>query len=95
MTPTDTVHVPHMYPTCKPEIKAILCYAALKEKTREELQVATGINDREHFRKHYLQPLLSSGLLERTVPDKPRSPKQRYVTTAAGRAMIEKSDKES
>ena len=95
MPPTDTVHVPHMYPTCKPEIKAILCYAALEEKTREELQVAAGINDREHFRKHYLQPLLSAGLLERTVPDKPRSPKQRYVTTAAGRAMIEKSDKES
>lgn len=84
-----------MYPTCTPEIKAILSFAALKEKTREELQVATGINDREHFRKHYLQPLVSAGLLERTVPDKPRSPKQRYVTTAAGRAIIEKSDKES
>jgi ATP-dependent DNA helicase RecG len=95
MTPTDTVHVPHMYPTCKPEIKAMLSCAAFEEKTREELQVATGINDREHFRKHYLQQLLSAGLLERTVPDKPRSPKQRYVTTAAGRAMIEKSDKES
>ena len=91
MFPTGTIHVTHMYPTCTPEIKAILRYAALKEKTREELQVATGINDREHFRKHYLQPLLSAGLLERTIPDKPKSPKQRYVTTEAGRAMIEKS----
>jgi len=93
--PASTPQDPDMYPTCTPEIKAILSFAALKEKTREELQVATGINDREHFRKHYLQPLVSAGLLERTVPDKPRSPKQRYVTTAAGRAMIEKSDKES
>ena len=84
-----------MYPPCTPEVKAILSYAALEEKTREELQIAAGINDREHFRKHYLQLLLSSGLLERTVPDKPKSPKQRYVTTAAGRAMIEKSDRES
>jgi ATP-dependent DNA helicase RecG len=38
--------------------------------------------------------LLSAELLERTIPDKPRSPKQRYRTTAAGRAILEKAEKE-
>jgi ATP-dependent DNA helicase RecG len=90
-----TRHVPHMYPTCTPQVIAILNMAEGEAKTRDVLQEVAKIKNREHFYQHYLQPLLFAGLLERTVPDTPRSPKQRYVTTAAGRAMIEKSDKES
>ncbi len=95
MHPTCTAHVPDMYPACTPQVIAILNLAEGEAKTRVVLQEVAKIKNREHFYQHYLQPLLSAGLLERTVPDKPRSPKQRYVTTAAGRAMIEKSDKES
>ncbi|ABL65724.1 ATP-binding protein [Chlorobium phaeobacteroides] len=95
MHPTCTAHVPDMYPACTPQVIAILNLAEGEAKTRGVLQEVAKIKNREHFYQHYLQPLLSAGLLERTVPDKPRSPKQRYVTTAAGRAMIEKSDKES
>lgn len=95
MHPTCTAHVPDMYPACTPQVIAILSLAEGEAKTRDVLQEVAKIKNREHFYQHYLQPLLSAGLLERTVPDKPRSPKQRYVTTAAGRAMIEKSDKES
>jgi ATP-dependent DNA helicase RecG len=46
--------------------------------SREELQTAAGIRDREHFRRNYLEPLLSADLLERTIPDKPRSSRQKY-----------------
>jgi len=59
------------------------------------LQAVAAIKDREHFRKQYLEPLLSAGLLERSIPDKPQSSKQRYITTPAGLSMIEISDKES
>lgn len=69
--------------------------AATEPKERDALQLVSGIHHRQHFYREYLHPLLAAGLLAFTVPDKPRSPKQRYVTTAAGRAMIEKSDKES
>jgi len=69
--------------------------AASGEKTREELQGVAEIKDRKHFRKQYLEALLSSELLERTIPDKPRSSKQRYRITAAGRAVLEKAEKES
>jgi ATP-dependent DNA helicase RecG len=44
--------------------------------------------DRTKFRDQVLRPLLDAGLLEMTVPDKPRSSKQQYRITAAGRAML-------
>ena len=59
------------------------------EKTREELQSAADIKDREHFRKEYLKALLASGLLEMTIPNKPRSSLQKYRLTAKGKKAIE------
>ena len=38
-----------------------------------------GIKDRNHFAENYLNPLLKTGKLRRTIPDKPRSSKQQYV----------------
>lgn len=35
------------------------CFAG--QKSREELQLAAGMRNREHFRKAYLEPLLASG----------------------------------
>ncbi|MHC9543392.1 MAG: Fic family protein [Vulcanimicrobiota bacterium] len=73
---------------------AILNAAASGEKSREELQEAARITDREHFRKHYLETLLSFDYLERTIPSKPRSPMQRYRITVEGRNALEASAKE-
>ncbi len=50
--------------------------AAAKPCAREKLQSASGIKDLEHFRKQYLLPLLAAGLIEMTIPDKPRSSDQ-------------------
>jgi hypothetical protein len=37
--------------------------------------------------------LLSSGLVAYTIPDSPRSKKQRYIITEAGQGFIEKSSR--
>jgi len=55
------------------------------------LQASADIRDREHFRKTYLNPLVAAGLVELTIPDKPRSSKQRYRLTGAGRAHLNKN----
>jgi len=70
-----------------PQVIAVL-ESARTARTRGELQKAVGLKDREHFRKAYLEPLLSAGLLEMMIPDKPRSSKQRYRTTDLGRKMM-------
>jgi ATP-dependent DNA helicase RecG len=53
-----------------------------------ELMERAGRRHRTRFRNDLLRPLLDAGLVEMTLPDKPRSSKQRYRTTAAGRALL-------
>jgi predicted HTH transcriptional regulator len=61
---------------------------------REQLQEAMGLQNREHFRQTYLEPLVTGGWLERTVPDKPTSRLQKYRLTGKGRAWLAARDKE-
>lgn len=50
-------------------------------RSREEMQQFCGISGIKQFRNKYLRPLLESGELMMTVPDKPNSRNQRYVRT--------------
>ncbi len=45
------------------------------------------LKDDEHFRKAYLLPALAVGLIEMTIPEKPKSSKQRYRLTPLGKAV--------
>ncbi|MDP2137781.1 MAG: ATP-binding protein [Candidatus Didemnitutus sp.] len=58
---------------------------------RENLQTAAGIDHREHFRKAYLEPLVTAGWLERTILEKPTSPHQKYRLTPKGRAWLDQT----
>ena len=79
-------------PQVTPQVVLVLRSAATAPRTRAELQNAAGLKDREHFRTTYLEPLLDAGLLEMTIPDKPKSSRQQYRTTAAGvRALKDES----
>jgi ATP-dependent DNA helicase RecG len=75
-------------------VVAVLQAAAQTPKSRGELQKAAGIKDQKHFRKAYLEPLLAAGWVEMTIPDKPRSSKQKYRTTEVGfKALQERESK--
>ena len=53
----------------------------LTPRTRKEMQEFCGIKSDEYFRKNIVVPLLASGKLRMTIPDKPRSVNQRYIRT--------------
>ena len=55
------------------------------EVSRENLMTALGLRDEKHFRVHYQQAAVAAGLIEMTIPDKPRSRLQRYRLTELGR----------
>ncbi len=42
------------------------------------LREAVGIRSRIHFSRYYLRPLMEKGMIERTDPDSPKSPRQEY-----------------
>ncbi|MBI5527014.1 MAG: transcriptional regulator, partial [Deltaproteobacteria bacterium] len=63
------------------------------EKCREEttlvgLMDSLGRKNRTKFRERFIQPLLDSGLLEMTVPDRPNSRLQKYRLTEKGRERV-------
>lgn len=85
--PHDT---PHDAPQVSPQVEALL--AALSGEisrgmSRQELQDSLGLSDRESFRKAYLLPALEAGLVEMTLPDRPRSRLQRYRLSLLGRKV--------
>ena len=51
-----------------------------EERSRDEMQAFLGISSRFHFSKAYLKPLLESGRLKMTLPDKPKSKNQKYYS---------------
>ena len=65
-----------------------LLQAISGEMTRQDLRKALGLKNDEHFRKAYLLPALQAGLIEMTIPDKPRSRNQRYRLTPEGREFL-------
>jgi len=48
----------------------------------------TGRSDRTKFRHQVLNPLIKIGFIEMTIPDKPRSSKQKYRLTEKGRKIM-------
>ena len=53
-----------------------------------ELAEIAGVHHRSFFKKQHLDPLIEYGFMAMTVPDKPRSSKQKYVITEAGKELI-------
>ena len=65
-----------------PEVRLLRVLSG--EMTRLDIQEALGLKHEDHFRKSYLLPALQASLIEMTIPDKPRSSKQRYRLTPTG-----------
>lgn len=86
---TSRDHVtPHVAPHVAPHVQELLS-AIHGAQSRAEIMATLGLKDRMHFAKEYLQPALKADLVEMTIPDKPKSVKQKYRLTASGRALIE------
>ncbi|MDP3983549.1 MAG: ATP-binding protein, partial [Acidimicrobiia bacterium] len=74
------------------QVTTILSAASSGERTRKELLAAIGLADAYGNYRRHLMPLIESALLARTIPDKPNSRLQRYVTTDAGQQVLDRGD---
>lgn len=75
---------PQVTPQVTPQVWDLLIVFK-GEESRTELQKSLGLVDRKNFRINYLNPALEEGLVELTIPDKPKSSKQKYRLTEKGR----------
>ena len=64
---------------------------SLKEGPLSAKQIMdeVGFSHRQTFRENYINPALDAGLIERTIPEKPKSRLQQYRLTEMGREMLE------
>ena len=69
------------------QVRRLLDVLGQGEKSATELMTELGLRHAPTFRKNYLSPALEAARVERTKPDAPRSPLQRYRLTAAGRRI--------
>lgn len=80
---------PRKYPTSTLQVGNLI-RSLDGERTRAEILHLLGLKDRTNLAKEYVQPALTAGLIEMTIPDKPRSSKQRYRLTDKGRELQER-----
>jgi ATP-dependent DNA helicase RecG len=81
---TDVASTPKATPQAQDTMLAFCGNPRSAAEIRREL----GLKDAKHFRTAYLEPALASGWLAMTLPNKPRSPKQSYITTELGRRHL-------
>ena len=91
VTPQVTPQVnPHVTPEVNPHVTPAVMKMinALKgEMSRNEIQEILGLKDIKYFRKAYILPALDGGLIEMTIPDRPKSRLQKYRLTEKGREI--------
>ena len=52
----------------------------IKAKTAKEIAEFCGYKGIDRFKRNYLKPLLENGKIIMTIPDKPKSKNQKYIS---------------
>ena len=64
----------------KPELLEKLLEYCTEPRSRKEMQEFCGIRTEKYFREQIIKPMLEAKLIAKTIPDKPTSAKQKYVS---------------
>jgi hypothetical protein len=72
------------------QVKKLLSLFGNEALDTVRLMSKLGLSHRPTFRKNYLHPALDAGYIKMTIPDKPRSSKQRDRITLLGEKVLSK-----
>lgn len=75
------------------QVGALIIAIGVGEYSSADLMKALGLSHRPTFRANYINPALNGGFIERTHPESPRSPAQRYRLTSRGQTWLRDSAK--
>ena len=68
----------HVHPKMSDQVQCLISVMKQEDYTLVELMQLLGLTHRATFQKNYLNPAIEASLIKRTIPDKPKSPKQKY-----------------
>ena len=68
--------------------KRLLALLASGEKSRSEIAAELGVSSQPWLSASYLNPLMKQGYIAQTLPQKPKSPLQRYRLLRKGREVL-------
>ena len=68
----------HVIVQVSDHVRCLISAMKQEDYTLAELMQLVGLSHRATFQRNYLNPAIEAGLIKRTIPDKPKSPKQRY-----------------
>ena len=75
----DTAQVDvHSHQEMSDQVRRLISAMKQEDYTLAELMQLVGLSHRATFQRNYLNPAIEAGLIKRTIPDKPKSPKQKY-----------------
>lgn len=60
------------------QVQHLISVMKQEDYTLAELMQLVGLTHRATFQQNYLNPAIEPSLIERTIPDKPKIPKQKY-----------------
>ena len=72
----------------EPELMALIVVIASKPIDIKTLMEILNQTNRTRFKKRFIDPLINEELINYTIPDKPNSPKQKYVITKKGSDLL-------
>ena len=87
-TPTSTQQVPNKYPTSTQQVQELISIIKDREYSVKEIMSLLNLKDRVNFLRIYLNPALEDGFISMKYPEQPKSPKQKYLLTEKGKALL-------
>lgn len=70
------------------EFARILLFMKEDTQKREDILSHMGLTNQTFNYRNYIEPLEKAGLIAKTIPDKPQSPKQKYYLTEMGKSLL-------
>lgn len=86
---TSLSDVQHKCVSVSQQVRQLLCVFGDSAYSVKELMGYMNLRGRDNFLKLYFNPAVTAGLVCMQYPDSPRHPRQKYLLTAKGKALLE------
>ena len=76
----EDLHLGHGDQDNDQDVMRMISVLCKQPHSAKEIMDYIEIKDRSFFRRHYLEPMMRTGQLKMTIPDRPKSGNQKYYS---------------